>query len=146
MNTYCQLLLATAICLSSGVVSAQRKQVPIAVNEAFAQMFPAALHVEWREKTTNFTVFFTVNDRKCEAKYEKNGGWLSTEESLQWDSLPRPVRDSFNLSQYSDWQKISAYSLTTEVASTQFHLVVTKNNLGRRILFYTADGKAVTAP
>jgi hypothetical protein len=102
-----------------------------------------AQNAEWREKTTNFTVFFTVNSQKCEAKYEKNGGWLSTEETLQWDSLPHSVQDSFKLSKYADWKGISAYSLRTAEAAIQYHLVVTKDDMGRRLLFYSPEGKLV---
>ena len=137
------LLLAIGICLGTLVVSAQTKPTPPAVNEVFTKMFPDAKDVEWRDKISNFTAYFTINSRKCEAKFEKNGGWLSTEETLQWDSLPDQVLDSFKLSKYADWKRLSAYSLRSAEATTQYHLVVTKNNMGRRILFFSSEGKLV---
>jgi len=137
------LLLAIAICLETPVVNAQTKQSPPAVNDVFAKMFPGAQDVEWRDKITNFTAYFTINSRKCEAKFEKNGGWLSTEETLPWDSLPRPVQDSFKMCKYADWQGVSAYSLQSAQESIQYHLVVKKSNLGRRILFFSPEGKLV---
>ncbi|HEY4336096.1 MAG TPA: PepSY-like domain-containing protein [Puia sp.] len=135
------LTLVIALFLAKSVVKAQATPIPAAVTKAFVSRFPAAQNAEWREKTMNFTVFFTVNDRKCEAKFEKNGGWLSTEESLAWDSLPGAVRDSFKLSKYADWKGTSAYSLRKAEAAIQYHLVVTKSDMGRRILFYSPEGK-----
>jgi hypothetical protein len=137
------LTLVACLSLATVVVKAQGPQIPSAVAKAFALMFPAAQNVEWREKTTNFTVFFIMNAGKCEAKYEKNGGWLSTEETMPWDSLPRPVQDSFKLCRYADWKGVSVYSLKTAEAAIQYHLVVTKSDLGRRILFYNPEGKLV---
>jgi hypothetical protein len=77
--------------------------------------------------------------------FEKTGGWLSTEQSLQWDSLPHPVLDSFRLSKYANWNKTSAFSLRSSEAPLQYHVVVTKNDLGRRILLFSPDGKLITA-
>ena len=137
------LFLAIDICLGTIVVRAQSKPTPPAVSDVFTKMFPAAQNIEWRDKISNFTAYFTNNNRKCEAKFEKNGSWLSTEEALQWDSLPGPVQDSFRLSKYADWKRISAYSLTSAEATTQYHLVVAKNEVGRRILFFSPEGKLV---
>jgi hypothetical protein len=104
-------------------------------------MHPAATNLDWKEKINNFTAFFDLGGRKCEAKFDKSGGWLSTEETIPLDSLPRPVQDAFKASKYADWKETSAYSIRSSEGSTQYHLVVSGSDAGRKILFFSPDGK-----
>jgi hypothetical protein len=134
-------LLAFGLSLMAIVTVAQNNQPPAATTDIFAKMYPAATNVDWKEKTNNFTAFFNLNDRKCEAKFAKSGGWLSTEETIAWDSLPRPVQDAFKTSKYADWKEASAYSILSSEGTTQYHLVVSKSDAGRKILFFSLDGK-----
>ncbi len=104
-------------------------------------MFPDAAKADWKEKLNNFTVFFTVKDRKCEAKFAKDGGWMSTEETLALDSLPRQISEAFKQSRYAEWRLSSCYALSLPATATQYHLVVTKDDMSRKILFFSNDGK-----
>jgi hypothetical protein len=42
--------------------------------------------------------------------------------------------------QYADWTKTSAYSIQSAEGATQYHLVVSRDGLGRKILFFNPDG------
>jgi len=140
-----RLSLAMFLCLLMLTARTQTNQPPAVLTSAFAKMFPDASKIEWREKTDNFTVFFNRSDRKCEAKFAKTGEWLSTEEPVAWDSLPHPVLETFKSSTYAAWEKNTAYAIRSSDGSTKFHLVVSRSDLGRKILFFTPDGKLIKA-
>ena len=134
-------LLTIALNLTAIAAIAQNNLPPAATTDIFAKMYPAAANVDWKEKTNNFTAFFNLDGRKCEAKFAKDGGWLNTEETIALDSLPRPVQDAFKASKYADWKEASAYSIRSSEGTTQYHLVVSRSDAGRKILFFSLDGK-----
>jgi hypothetical protein len=134
-------LQAIVLFLMTTKANAQTSQPPSATAHLFTKMFPNATKVDWKEKTNNYTAFFNVNDQKCEAKFAKTGGWLSTEETIPLDSLPLPVQNAFKSSQYGDWNETSAYCIRSADGTSQYHLVLTKSNMGRKILFYSQEGK-----
>jgi hypothetical protein len=131
------------VVLTSGAIlcKAQSSLPPTAVTAAFAKLFPDAQKASWNEKINNYTVFFLIKDRKCEAKFDKEGSWMSTEQALPLDSLPRQINDAFNHSSYADWHLAASYDLSSPGVPIQYHLVITKSDLGRRILFFSNDGK-----
>jgi hypothetical protein len=133
------------ICLNSITIVSigQIKSIPVEVTETFRKMFPEAGNADWKEKIDNFSVFFHIKDMKCEAKFTKKGDWISTEESIIWDSLPATVRDGLKLSKYADWKEKSSYILISSEGITQYHIVVTKEDMGRKILFFNQNGQLV---
>jgi hypothetical protein len=133
------LLICLYLC--STVSTAQVASAPPEVTNSFAKMFPDASNVQWRNKMTNFSAFFNDKGTKCEAKFTPAGKWISTEESIQWDSLPPLVRDSLRSCKYADWIGTSAYVLTSSDGMTQYHIVVTKDEFGRKLLFFGQNGQ-----
>jgi len=104
-------------------------------------MFPDASGVQWRDKINNFAAFFKINGAQCEAKFSPTGDWISTEEAIQWDSLPPLVMDSLRSSKYADWKGMSAFILQLPGGKTQYHVVVTKSDLGRKLLIFSSNGQ-----
>ena len=123
------------------VSSGQARPVPAAVTTTFNKMFPDAGNVEWKDKMTNFAAFFNIRDKKCEAKFNVNGDWISTEKSISLDSLPPAVRDGLKSSKYADWQETSSYILRLPGEVVDYHVVVAKSDLGRKILFFHQNGQ-----
>jgi Putative beta-lactamase-inhibitor-like, PepSY-like len=122
----------------------QIRPTPTEVTSAFTKLFPDAANVMWRDKITNFCVYFNIKAVKCEAKFSPDGKWLSTEKSLQWDSLPPFVTDSLKTGKYADWKGTSAFILQSAAGTTQYHVVVTNNDLGRKILFFNENGRLLS--
>ena len=122
----------------------QVRPAPPEVANAFTKMFPDARNIMWRDKLTNFCGYFADKGEKCEAKFTPDGKWISTEESILWDSLPPLVMDSLKSCKYADWQRASAYILRSAVGTTQYHIVVMKNDLGRKILFFNQNGQLMS--
>lgn len=121
----------------------QGRPTPLAVTNAFGKMFSNADNVIWRDKISNFCVYFDSRDVKCEAKFSPDGKWISTERSIRLDSVPRVITDSLRSSEYSDWTETSAYILQSANETTQYHIVVTKGDVGRKILIFNQMGQLV---
>lgn len=133
-------LLLICLYLFPTVGDAQAVAAPPGVTSSFAKMFPGVSNVQWRNKMTNFSAWFNDNGAKCEAKFTPAGQWISTEESIQWDSLPTLVRDSLRSCKYADWKGTSAYVLRSSDGMTQYHIVVVKDDLERKLLFFGQNG------
>jgi hypothetical protein len=140
MKTLQRLLPAACLLFSVFLVQAQAKRPPAQVNQSFVKMFPQAQNVDWENKSDHFTVFFTVAGKKCEAKFAPGGDWLNIQMPMPLDSLPRPLLDSLKGSKYSDWTANSAYVFRFAKEPTQYHVVVTKSDQGRKILIYSPEG------
>ena len=119
----------------------QSLPVPAEVTDSFARMFPAAKNVEWRNKVDNYLAFFKMGDEKCEAKFGKTGGWISTEAPIQWDSLPAVIRGELSSDGYADWTKTGFYILRLPGGVNQYHIALTRSDVGRKILFFDQEGQ-----
>ncbi len=134
-------LLLVGFNLVSILSLGQSRPTPVEVTNTFNKMFPNASDLQWKDKIINFSAFFNIKGSKCEAKFTPAGSWISTEEVIQWDSLPRLVTDSLKSCKYGDWKGTSAYILQESNGTTQYHVVVTKSDMGRKILFFNASGQ-----
>ncbi len=147
-NTDMKLLYLCLILTSLNLITkdseGQVRPTPAEVTNAFTKLFPDAANVMWRDKITNFCVYFNIRTVKCEAKFSPDGKWLSTEKSVQWDSLPPFVTDSLKSGKYADWKGTSAYILRSASGTTQYHVVVTNTDLGRKILFFNENGQLLS--
>jgi hypothetical protein len=129
------LIGVTSVCLG------QFRPVPAEVTNALAAKFPAAKNVEWRDKITEYHAIFSDEGSKCEAKFKVDGTWISTEKSIGIDTLPSAIKEGLHLSKYADWEIHSAYILYLSGGVTQYHVVITKTDLGRKILFFNTQGQ-----
>jgi hypothetical protein len=134
-------LNAVAI-LSAGQV----RPTPAEVTNTFSKMFPDARNIQWRDKITIFSAFFNIKDVKCEAKFTPTGSWVSTEKAIQLDSLPPLITDSLKSGKYAGWTQTSAYILRSSDGTTQYHVVVTNSDAGRKILFFNQNDRLLSAP
>ena len=119
----------------------QTNPVPVSVSNHFTTMFPEAKSIEWRDKQTNFQVFFLTGHAKCEAKFGLDGKWISTEIQMNKDSIPEKIKESLRSSKYADWNIQSAYVLDFPDQPVQYHIVVTKDNSPNKILFFDQTGQ-----
>jgi hypothetical protein len=141
MKQLCVWVLLLSLNLIGTHCLGQAGTTPIEVASNFNKMFPDASDVQWKDKINNFAAFFTIKSVRCEAKFSPAGIWISTEQAIQWDSLPPIVVDSLKSCKYADWKGTSAYILRQSGGMTQYHVVVTKGDLGRKILFFNPNGQ-----
>lgn len=121
----------------------QIKSLPQTVTNNFTSMFPDAKSIDWREKLTDYQVFFLTNNFKCEAKFSLDGKWISTERQIKNDSIPEKIKESLRLSKYADWSIQSAYVLDFPDQDRQYHIVVTKDDFPNKILFFNKTGQLI---
>lgn len=119
----------------------QTKSIPQPVTNHFTSMFPGAKNIEWRDKITNYQVFFFADNSKCEAKFSTDGKWISSEKQIAIDSIPKKIKDSIRLGTYADWKIQSAYMLHFPDQPDQYHIVVTKDEFPKKILFFSITGQ-----
>ena len=137
------LLLSFGLIGMSTHGISQIKSVPPTVTNIFATMFPDAKSIDWKNKLTDYQVFFLRNDSKCEAKFSLDGKWISTERQIKNDSIPENIRENFRLSKYADWNIQSAYELKFPDQDDQYHIVVTKDDFPNKILFFNNTGQLI---
>ena len=119
----------------------QVKSVPQTVIDNFVTRFPGANSVEWKNKLTDYQVFFLAGNSKCEAKFSLDGKWISTERQIKNDSIPEKIRDYFRLSKYNDWNIQSVYILEFPDQDVQYHIVAAKDDLPHKLFFFTKTGQ-----
>ena len=137
------LLLLFALIGMNQYGICQLKSIPQAVTNNFNSMFPDAKSIDWKEKLTDYQVFFLKNDSKCEAKFNLDGKWISTERQINNDSIPEEIKKNLRLSKYADWNIQSAYVLEFPDQDNQYHVVVTKDDFPNKILFFTKAGRLI---
>lgn len=119
----------------------QTQSTPLPVTSHFASMFPYAKNVEWRYKVTDYQVFFVNENAKCEAKFDLDGKWISTERQIKNDSIPVAIKDSIRSGKYGGWNIQSAYVLNFPDQPVQYHIVVSNNDMPNKILFFGKSGQ-----
>jgi Putative beta-lactamase-inhibitor-like, PepSY-like len=133
-------MLWTGIISQVILCEGQGKSIPTVVTDSFSKMFPGATNVKWNDKIECIQAFFTKDDMKCEAKFDTSGKWISLEEQIKTDSLPKKVMASFRSSEFSHWDLVSSFVLNFPSHQVQYRLVVSKEGYPRKILSFSGAG------
>jgi hypothetical protein len=138
-------LILVVLALSSTVISAdaQIRKIPAAVTDAFKEKYPAASGVEWRDKLSVFTAVFTEDGINHEARFNSKGQWLNTENLVDEDVLPAPVKDGFEKSKYADWNIEKVHRIELPGDEIQYRLLVGKTDLQKKNLVYNEKGRLI---
>jgi Putative beta-lactamase-inhibitor-like, PepSY-like len=136
-------LLSVELIGVNKYATCQNKSIPQAVTNNFTTMFPDAKSIDWRNKLTDYQVYFLTNNSKCEAKFSLEGTWISTERQIKNDSIPEIIKKNIRSGKYADWNIQSAYVLKFPDQEDQYHIVVTKDDLPNKILFFKKTGELI---
>ena len=120
---------------------AQIRKVPAEVTEAFKSKYPDTKNVEWRDKLTLFAVNFEMENEKYEAKFNNKGEWQQTEKEINESALPADVKDGYDKSRFTAWEIKSVAWIENKDSNIQYRLLVKKNDLEKKYLFFDKDGK-----
>jgi hypothetical protein len=131
------LVFTTAISL----VHAQIRKIPAEVTDAFAQRYPHATKVEWKDKLQYFEASFELNDSEISADFSSKGEWEGSERVMNFDDLPTEVKDGFEKSKYADWDKKSVSEIQELGKPLQYKINVAKSDVQKKNLFFDANGK-----
>jgi hypothetical protein len=136
-------VLTAALSWTSLSCPAQQNSIPNAVTTRFVGMFPDAKNIDWRQKSQNIQVFFLTNNDQCEAKFQPDGHWLSTERRISLDSLPARAREVIGSGDYAGWNILKAFIVQFPVDPLQYRVVIANKDGLRKILSYSQDGQLI---
>ena len=119
---------------------AQIGKIPATVTDAFAVRYPHATHVEWRDKLQYFQASFLLNGASISANFTSGGEWQNSERVLNYEQLPEEVKDGFQKSRYSDWQKNYFAEIQELGKPLQYRVSVQKSGLHKKNLYFDANG------
>lgn len=138
-----RLLMFTIICIASLATSAQVRNIPATVTEAFKQSFPSATNVSWKDKLTNFEARFKMDNRNYTASFNKDGELKRTEKTLSFDELPAGVKTGFEKSKYATWKKGSVTEVEEHDDGLRYRIFVEKNKVQKKFIYFNSEGQLV---
>ncbi|HTA62982.1 MAG TPA: PepSY-like domain-containing protein [Bacteroidia bacterium] len=131
------IIFATAIiCLGATATYAQKiatDKVPTNVQVSFKKQFAQANKVEWEMEEADYEVNFKNSGVESSAKYNKDGGWLSTEQEIKKTELPASVKQAvdkdFPKAELDEIEKVTYpnnktdYEMEVEVGKQKFEVL-----------------------
>ncbi|MGN6435250.1 MAG: PepSY-like domain-containing protein [Agriterribacter sp.] len=139
-----KILLLTLIFSGIGFLqsaTAQIRKIPAEVTNAFSEKYADAKNVEWSDKLKNFVAAFELDGNKYEARFNKKGEWLSTENEIEAGELPDEVKDGLAKSKYADWETKSVYKIDLPDDKVQYRVHVVKTSVQQKNLLFSDAGK-----
>jgi len=141
MKTKLMIALFAIAVSTTNVAHAQLRKIPAEVTNSFAQKFPNATNVEWKDQLVDFKVAFDVNDKKYEAKFSNKGEWKVSIQEISVDKLPKKVVNGFSKSEYAQWEIKSVAFVQMPRKNNQYKITVAKNELNKKDLLFSPDGQ-----
>lgn len=135
------LLLMFVFAVFSNISYSQIREIPKEVREAFANKYPKAENVDFKDQLVIVYIHFTMDSIKYIATYNNKGDWKETEEALEYEKLPEPVKDGFQKSKYADWEVEDAAIISQPGGDEQYRVKVGKNDLQKKYLFFNSSGR-----
>jgi hypothetical protein len=86
-------------CLGATATYAQKitaDKVPATVQANFKKQFAHATKMQWEMEEADYEVNFKDNGTEFSAKYNKDGGWLATEQEIKKTELPATVQQGLD--------------------------------------------------
>ena len=111
-----------------------------AVKNAFATKYPGASVDEWKMKFTYYVANFRLDNNETEAWFESNANWVFTETDLTYAKLPDAIKNSFEASEYKNWEKDDIDKIERPETETVYILEVESGNT-ELDLYYSEEGE-----
>jgi len=141
------ILLALSMIMFAAGVFAQLRAVPASVTDAFKSRYPHAENVAWKDKLTNFTATFNLNNTEMTAEFSNKGEWRNSEAKITYDALPASVQDGFKKSKYADWKTGSVTEIQRMGKGVQYRVYVEKSEpFQKKFLYFDGNGKLTRDP
>ncbi|SMO67387.1 PepSY-like domain-containing protein [Solitalea koreensis] len=132
--------LLLAFCMVS--ISAVAQKVPEKVKEAFHNKYPSATEVVWENQLIRYIVSFELKNTSSTAVFSSGGNWQSTTTPLEEKEVPASVKDGFDKSKYAeDWEIQKTEKVESPEYSLLYKVYVAKNDIQKKNLFFTKDGR-----
>jgi hypothetical protein len=137
-------LLTIAVAGINTVGFCQLNSIPASVTNSFNSMFPGANKIQWSgDKSSEFHVYYILDSTQCEAKFNPDGKWVSTEMKLKKDSLPLEVKKGLRSSLYAKWEIQSAFVIYFPGQVTHYRIVVINEDSPKKMISFDQMGQLI---
>jgi len=141
MKKLLSFILIGGLLFTTASVQAQFRSIPGVVTDSFKVRYPSATTVSWEDKVTSFQATFTLNNEKYQAKYNKDGSWISSDRKIKEDALPAVVKDGLSKSKYAEWKVGTITQRYFPGDSVNYIIFVAKSDITRKNLTFSTKGQ-----
>lgn len=134
-------VISAAFLLISFASFGQLREIPKIVRENFANQYPKASNVDFKDQLVRVDVNFELNGDKFLASYSNKGDWKGTEKAWTFDSLSEVVKDGFEKSKYADWTTEETAVLYLPGGSEQYRIKAKKSDIQKKYLYFNKSGR-----
>ncbi len=136
-----RIVIAAVTILLGVTAMAQVREIPKIVEETFANQYPSAEDVDFKDQLLKVEVHFTWKGEKMMATYTNKGLWKGTEKDLDFEKLAEEVKDGFEKSKFADWEVTETAVLYLPGGSEQYRFRVRKSDVQKKYLFFNKSGR-----
>jgi hypothetical protein len=136
-----KIIFLSAAMMIGLFISAQIREIPIAVEDAFTHQYPGATDVDYKDQLVKVNVHFKLNGENYIATYSNKGAWKGSEKEWTFEKLSDAIKDGFSKSKYADWNKVEVAMLYLPGGTEQYRILVKKNDLQKKYLFFNTKGR-----
>ncbi|MGZ5254951.1 MAG: PepSY-like domain-containing protein [Flavitalea sp.] len=138
MKRLFSLVFALVITLT---VSAQFRDIPGAVTNAFKEKYPTATNASWDDRISSFQAKFKMDGATYEARFDKIGTWIETEKEIRFDDVSEGVKSAHRASKFSDYTIRGVAEIEKANGAKEIRLHLRESAIKRKYVYYTPDGK-----
>jgi hypothetical protein len=139
-----RLLLSTfSFLLILTTATAQLREIPKDVEQAFTIQYKDADSVEYKDQLINVRVHFMQNGQKMIATYSNKGLWKETEKDFTYEQLNEAVKDGFQKSKYAEWKVIDTKVIYRPNNVELYRIRLEKNELQKKNLYFNEKGRLI---
>jgi hypothetical protein len=138
------IVMALTGLVAFQAASAQIREIPPMVQDAFTRQYPDVQKVNYEDKLVYVLVHFNKGDSTSTARYTSKGIWQWTETAIPFTSLPEQVQDGFNKSKYLGWQVDHAYLVDLPGELTRYKLQIERSTVQKRNLYFNRRGRLLS--
>lgn len=133
----CILIAAIGMITYSAMAQNTYNKVPQAVLAAFSAKYPGVQLKKWKTNHNTSTAVFVMNNKKYQASYSNDGGWLNTVRNIKHTSgLPVEAMLYLKKGNYASWHIDNMERLRTP--SQNIYQVEIDNASGNKMLYEDA--------
>lgn len=123
--------------------SAQFREIPKDVQLTFANQYPKAENIDYKDQLTKIYIHFTLDSTKWIATYSNKGIWKETEKEWSYENLSDAIKDGFAKSKYADddWEIKETTIVYLPGGTEQYRIKIEKNELQKKYLFFNKRGR-----
>jgi hypothetical protein len=136
-----RFIAVMACVFVAGSAFSQIRQIPDKVRENFANKYPNAQNIEFKDKLVSVNIHFTIDSENYIASFNNDGDWKETERAYDFEKLSADVKDGFEKSKYADWKVIETGIIYKPGDLEEYRLKVEKSDLQKKYLFFNPKGR-----